>query len=100
MENTETQTDTGAQLLAVPSTDLLAALRCLRLLRECPPTVRRIIESGDRAIDLAGLNPWCMNEGLASGDESHLPWCLDSAIEALENAIPANAEAMYERGKH
>lgn len=32
-------------------------------------TVRQVIEAGDDAIAAAGLNPWCMNEGLARGDE-------------------------------
>lgn len=32
-------------------------------------TVRQVIEAGDDAIKAAGLNPWCLNEGLARGDE-------------------------------
>lgn len=32
-------------------------------------TVRQVIHAGDAAIDAAGLNPWCINEGLATGDE-------------------------------
>lgn len=67
--------------------DLLAVLRCLRLLQECPPTVRQIIEAGDRAIDAAGLNPWAMNEGLATGDEHHAPWQLEDCIQTIAAAI-------------
>ena len=74
-------------LVGVASTDLLAALRCLRLLQECPPTVRQIIEAGDRAIDAAGLNPWCMNEGLAEGNERHTPWQLEDCIQTIAEAI-------------
>lgn len=32
-------------------------------------TVRQVIEAGDRYIEAAGLNPWCINEGQATGDE-------------------------------
>lgn len=79
--------------MAVSSTRLLAVLRCLRLLQECPPTVRQIIEAGDRAIDAAGLNPWAMNEGLATGDERHVPWMLEDCIQDIATAISsANAQ--------
>jgi len=67
--------------------DLLAVLRCLRLLQECPPTVRQIIEAGDRAIDAAGINPYAMNEGLATGDERHTPWQLEDCIQKIAAAI-------------
>ena len=33
-------------------------------------TVRQVIAAGDDACDAAGLNPWCINEGLATGDEN------------------------------
>ena len=33
-------------------------------------TVRQVIEAGDKATEAAGLNPWCINEGLATGGES------------------------------
>lgn len=36
-------------------------------------TVRQVIDAGDRAINAAGLNPWCMNEGLADGGERISP---------------------------
>lgn len=39
-------------------------------------TVRQVIESNDEAICASGLNPWCMNEGLANGDESIGAWWL------------------------
>ena len=32
-------------------------------------TVRQVIQAGDRAIDAAGLNPWCINKGRAEGHE-------------------------------
>lgn len=32
-------------------------------------TVRQVIEAGDEYIEAAGLNPWCMREGLATGEE-------------------------------
>ena len=43
-------------------------------------TVRQVIEAGYDAIDASGLNPYCMNEGLAEGHESIAPWWLASAI--------------------
>ena len=33
-------------------------------------TIRQILELGAEAIDSCGLNPWCINEGLATGEES------------------------------
>jgi len=84
------QPETSAEdkdLVGIASADLLAVLRCLRLLQECPPTVRQIIENGDRAIDAAGLNPWAMNEGLATGDERHTPWQLEDCIQTIAGAI-------------
>lgn len=80
-------------LVGIASTDLLAVLRCLRLLQECPPTVRQIIEAGDRAIDAAGLNPWAMNEGLATGDERHTPWQLEDCIQTIAAAISSANES-------
>lgn len=47
-------------------------------------TVRQVIEAGDEAIDAAGLNPYCMNEGLAEGHERIGFWHLSSALAALE----------------
>jgi len=32
-------------------------------------TVRQVVNAGDTYIDAAGLNPWCINEGLATGEE-------------------------------
>ena len=63
------------------------ALRALRLLSECPPTVRRIINAGDSAIEASGLNPWCMNEGAADGSESHLPWWISDVTEEIQKAL-------------
>lgn len=50
-------------------------------------TVRQVIEAGDEAIDAAGLNPWCMNEGLATGDERVYPWWADDLPQRLRAAI-------------
>ncbi len=33
-------------------------------------TVRQVIGSGEDVIAAVGLNTWCINEGLAAGDES------------------------------
>lgn len=47
-------------------------------------TVRQVIEAGDDAIAAAGLNPWCMNEGLARGDEPIAAHFIEWAIAAAK----------------
>lgn len=48
-------------------------------------TVRQVISAGDDAIEAAGLNPWCINEGLATGDECiGRQWWLTEAIEKVK----------------
>lgn len=47
-------------------------------------TIRQIFDAGNDAINASGLNPYCMNEGLASGDETITPWFLDVAINIVE----------------
>lgn len=37
-------------------------------------TVGMAIRAGDEAIDAAGLNPWAINEGRATGDEPVPTW--------------------------
>ena len=39
-------------------------------------TVRQVIDAGDEAIEAAGLNPWCINEGRAEGYERISTWML------------------------
>lgn len=51
-----------------------AVARCRPLLALL--TVRQVIEGGDDAIQASGLNPWCINEGRATGDERIDPWWL------------------------
>jgi hypothetical protein len=59
--NTRAPSDTEIRLReALERTTKLASLL----------TVRQVINAGDEYIDAAGLNPWCMNEGLAPGEES------------------------------
>lgn len=55
-----------------------AAEQVLPLLRLL--TVRQVIDGGDEAIAAASLNPRCMNEGIATGDERISPWRLEAAI--------------------
>ena len=62
----------------------IAAL--LPLLRQL--TVKQVIEAGDAAIDAAGLNPWCLKEGLVEGSEPAVSeWRITESIAAIE-AIP------------
>ena len=54
-------------------------------------TIREIISGGDDIIDASGLNPWCMNEGLATGDETldfrNAEALIKQAKEYTKNAI-------------
>lgn len=43
-------------------------------------TVRQVMDAGDAAIEAAGLNPWCLNEGLATGEEHIDAWWIGAAI--------------------
>lgn len=63
--------------------DLLESLKSMRTLAGLV-TVRQAIEAGDRYIEAAGLNPWAINEGLASGDETIGLWSIDLLIERAE----------------
>ena len=55
-------------------------------------TVRQAINAGDQVIDACGLNPWCMNEGLATGGEPALSsWQIES-IEADLSTLAAMQE--------
>jgi hypothetical protein len=47
-------------------------------------TVRQVIDAGDQAIDAAGLNPWCINEGLATGEERLNLSCTDELIARIK----------------
>lgn len=63
---------------------LEAAKRYLPLLRLLK--IGQIIRAGDEYINAAGLNPWCMNEGLATNESTFDPWQLSQAIKAVEDA--------------
>jgi hypothetical protein len=54
--------------LIAAAPELLEELRKMATLASLV-TVRQVIEAGDKYINAAGLNPWCMNEGLATGNE-------------------------------
>lgn len=47
-------------------------------------TVRQVIDGGNAAIDASGLNPWCINEGLAYGNEPIDISFITAAISAAE----------------
>ena len=47
-------------------------------------TIRDIMEQGDRAIQASGLNLWCINEGLATGDESAPTGWIDDIERSIE----------------
>lgn len=63
--------------------ELLESLKSMRTLAGLV-TVRQVIEAGGRYIEAAGLNPWAINEGLATGDETIGLWSTDLLIERAE----------------
>ena len=66
-----------------PAAVLAALERAERLIHLL--TVRQIIESGTEAIEAAGLNPWCIAEGRATGDERiGKVWWLTAAIKDMK----------------
>lgn len=73
---------------------LEAAKRAQILLRGL--TIRDVFEAGNGAIDAAGLNPYCINEGMSDGSEGFESWWLDSAIAAVESEGDACAAAFAE----
>lgn len=70
--------------------ELVAACKLAKvLLAMRPPTVRDVIESDEATIRAVGLNPWCINEGLATGEESiNLDFLTDAIAKATETAVP------------
>jgi hypothetical protein len=46
-------------------------------------TVRQVIAAGDEAINAAGISPYCMNDGRATGDERVGTWSIDAALAPL-----------------
>lgn len=43
-------------------------------------TIKQVIDAGDEVIEAAGLNPWCIAEGLADGSEPVSLWWAYSAL--------------------
>lgn len=63
--------------------EIIALLhRCKSLVRLV--TIKQVIEAGDEEITAAGLNPWCINEGLSDGTDTIEPWWITDAIEKLK----------------
>lgn len=46
-------------------------------------TVRQVIEAGNEAIDAAGLNPYCINEGRAEGHEKIGCYFIEAALQSV-----------------
>ncbi len=58
-------------------------------LRRCLPlvslvTVRQALDGGGKALEASGLNPWCLNEGLATGGERIGTWWAEAALETAD----------------
>jgi hypothetical protein len=68
--------------------DFLPALRSI--------TIKQVLDAGTDAIIAAGINPWCIKEGLATGDERALnSWKIEQIAESLQKILDQN-EAMAE----
>lgn len=66
--------------------ELVAALeRCQKLVSLV--TIRQCVDDGNPAIQAAGLNPWCINEGLATGEENISTWWIEAALKNSKEAI-------------
>lgn len=48
-------------------------------------TVRQVL-ADEQALEASGLNPWCVNEGLATGDERVSLWFVDAAVQRARDA--------------
>lgn len=66
--------------------DVLQSVQRLVTLAELV-TVRQAVDAGHEACDAAGLNPWCMNEGTATGNERVYLWWTDELLEAIRELI-------------
>ena len=73
----------NANLIAASPALAEALERALPLLRLL--TVRQVIQTGDEAINAAGLNPWAINEGLATGGEPISIWWAEAALSLAKN---------------
>ena len=66
--------------------DLKKMRDALILLQAYPPTIREVVRAGDKAINAAGLNPYCMNEGANGSDIVDL-WWLPSLLLRIEKEL-------------
>jgi hypothetical protein len=63
----------------------------LPLLRKI--TIRQVLDSGDEVISASGLDPWCINEGRATGDEPALSeWRYSEMRKFLDEEIGQRKE--------
>lgn len=46
-------------------------------------TVGQVVKTDAETIEAAGLNPWCVNEGLAEPEDTISTWRIDAMIERL-----------------
>ena len=60
-------------------------------------TIRQAIEAGYEVVDACGINPWCIREGRAEGDEPALSWWRVDAIRTALKDLKAYAQAIEAR---
>lgn len=60
-------------------------------------TLRQVIQAGDEYIDALRLNPWCINEGLATGDECIV---IDWRADELINEETSELQERIEEAEH
>lgn len=87
------------QQLRDAAPELYEALRIARKLIGLI-TVRQVIEAGDDAIAAVGLNPWCMNEGRATGDEPVSADFIEAALAKAEGKAVDGGHQDLVRPRH
>ena len=68
------------------TSDLEKMRDALILLQAYPPTIREVVRAGDKAINAAGLNPYCMHEG-ANGNDTIDLWWLPPLLTRIERKL-------------
>lgn len=81
----------------VVNAELLGALKLAKTLLDLGHiTVGMVFDAGIETVNAVGLNPWCMREGLAAGDEPISLWEIEHAIE---NATPRPCQTCNGSGR-
>ena len=64
--------------------EVIAVLKRAKILIEII-SVKQVLESDNDIIFASGINPWCVNEGTATGYEKISTYFIDNMIKEIEN---------------